>query len=214
MSESEIREQPMPRFEPGPDRSRLGFIEAVSSCFGFLCADFGFGLAEQCSTLARFESDRVVVHVFHGRGSYELGVEIGLRSADADAVRYSLREVIKLDHDPVAVGYGGFQASSVDSVSRLVPMLSELTQRYAPAALRGDPAVFDQLAVQRTRESRELTDSYVAEAIRERANDAWERGDFAAVIRAYAELDALSSVEMTRSETARLGYAQRRLEET
>lgn len=74
--------------------------------------------------------------------------------------------------------------------------------------------MFDRLAVQRTRESQELTDSYLAEAIRERAKDAWDRGDFVAVIDAYAELDALSSVEMTRSETARLGYAQRKLEET
>jgi hypothetical protein len=42
MSELSAMEQSMPRFEPGPDRFKLGFVEAVLSSFRFLIAEQGF----------------------------------------------------------------------------------------------------------------------------------------------------------------------------
>jgi hypothetical protein len=95
----------MPSFTPGSDREKLGFAGAVASSFAFLVADHGFRVVSEVSTLVRFESETVAVQVFHGRGSYELGVELHLA---ADGAHYSLREVIALDDDPAAVGYRSF----------------------------------------------------------------------------------------------------------
>ena len=62
--------------EPSPERAKLGFREAVLSSFKFL-NDVGFRPVEQEMTLVRYESPEVFVNVYHGRASFELGVEIG-----------------------------------------------------------------------------------------------------------------------------------------
>jgi hypothetical protein len=65
-----------PRAVAGPERWRLSFAAVVSDEFAFLLG-LGFRVVEMNDTLVRYESDRRLVQVFHGRGSYELGVGIG-----------------------------------------------------------------------------------------------------------------------------------------
>ena len=62
--------------EPGPERAQFGFKDAVLSSFKFL-GDFGLRRVEEKLTLVRYESSEVLLNVYHGRASYELGVEIG-----------------------------------------------------------------------------------------------------------------------------------------
>lgn len=64
----------MGRFEPGPGRERLGFEAAVVENFAFL-KEAGFECVRRECTFVRYESKRVFVNVYHGRGSFELGVE-------------------------------------------------------------------------------------------------------------------------------------------
>src|SRR5438128_6558460 len=66
----------MLKMEPGPERAKLGFQEAVLSSFTFL-SEFGLRSVEQKVTFLRYESRHVFVNVYHGRASYELGVEVG-----------------------------------------------------------------------------------------------------------------------------------------
>lgn len=66
----------MPTTEPGSGRSELGFVQAVRSSFAFL-EKVGLQVVREESTLVRFESCNRFVNVFHGRGSYELGVDFG-----------------------------------------------------------------------------------------------------------------------------------------
>ena len=49
-----------------PERARLGFADAASAQFAFLLR-LGFRLVELTDTIARYEGDRRVVRVFHGR---------------------------------------------------------------------------------------------------------------------------------------------------
>lgn len=48
--------------------------------------------------------------------------------------------------------------------------------------------------------------------LRERADKAWRDRDFASVVELYVALAGLETVEMKRSEAARLQYAKRRLD--
>lgn len=81
----------MIRFEPGTDRSKLGFKEAVSANFKFL-RKFGFHRARAEATFIRYETVRFLtkkklfVNVYHGRGSYEMGVQIGPIDHEEQAV--------------------------------------------------------------------------------------------------------------------------------
>jgi len=76
-----------------PDRRSLGFVDAVRSAFGFLVADLGFDVADTDVTRVRYESDRMFVHVYHGRRSYAIGIEVGNRH-ERDAPGYGLAEVL------------------------------------------------------------------------------------------------------------------------
>ena len=62
--------------DPGKDRWQLVFKDAVLSNFGFLRA-YGLKHVEEDVTFVRYESDAVFTNVYHGRGSFEIGVEIG-----------------------------------------------------------------------------------------------------------------------------------------
>jgi hypothetical protein len=202
----------MPHFPSETDRERLGFVDAVCRSFGFLTTEFGFTIVTQTPTMVRFEGNRTIVQVFHGRSSYVLGVEIGLKTPSRDGeVRYSLRELVALDESPGDVDYGEFQISSAVRLPAFVEQLAELTRRIGVKALEGDLEIFERLAEQRRREGRVLTDASTAMWLREQAGKAWQDRDFASVVDAYAALASLETVEMRRSETARLAYARRQL---
>jgi hypothetical protein len=64
------------KFEPGKDRWKLGFKEAVLKNFAFLVSN-GFKAVRQDVTFVRYESQVAFVNIYHGRGSFEVGVEIG-----------------------------------------------------------------------------------------------------------------------------------------
>src|SRR5687767_11892121 len=64
------------KLEPGMDRWRLGFKEAVLANFGFL-QQIGFKPVTEDVTFVRYESKTVFVNVYHGRASFEIGVEVG-----------------------------------------------------------------------------------------------------------------------------------------
>ncbi len=81
-------------------------------------------------------SDRRCVRVSHGRGSYELGVEIR-RWIDVDGVSrgqvFPLRDVIGLRTDPGVVGYGGTTVTSAELVRRFVAQLAGWNREGAVA---------------------------------------------------------------------------------
>lgn len=209
------RERKMPKTMSGHDRSQLGFVQAVEASFGFLAREFGFRLVDMQPTFVRYESERTFVNVFHGRGSYELGVEIG-RWIELDGAlveeKFALGDVIALDHDLSAVGYRSYATSGKEPLVRFVAQLADWTQRFGSRVLEGDPATFDSLRAQGARLSQAMLEGWRAERLRAAADSAWRRKDWGRVIDAYGEIEAeLGSIELKRSERARLSYAQKRI---
>jgi hypothetical protein len=205
----------IPPFPAEPSRYRLGFADAVRSNFQFLLTEFGFSITEEDATLVRFESDRTVVNVFHGRSSYELGVEFGLRvPKEQREFRYSLRTVLSLLDTASTSGYKDLQTSSAELLPGFVASLAELTRQFAPDMLRGDPEVFERLRYHSWLEGRKTTDYYSACSLREIAEKAWKDGDFARVVEAYTKVKALETAELTPSEVLRLRKARWELDDT
>lgn len=206
----------MPSTDPGEDRSRLGFAEVVEVTFAFLAGDFGFRLVNRQATFVRYESQSAFVNVFHGRGSYELGVEIGQWiMVDDDRVeeKFSLGDVIALDHDLAAIGYRSFATTEKESLGRLVTQLADWTRRFAVRALEGDATTFDRLRVETAGQSRELLEGWRAVRLRAAADEAWQRKQWGRVVDAYAEIvSELRTVELKPSELRRLRYAEERLD--
>ena len=161
----------------GPDRAQLGFATAASEEFGFLL-DLGFRLAELSDTLACYQTERRLVRVFHGRGSYELGVEVG-RWIEIDGVSreqaFSLHDVVALRNDPADVGFGGTSATSAASVRSFLGRLAGWTREFAlPLLVDGDD-LFDQLSAHNAARADAEREELRASQLRSRADEGWRR---------------------------------------
>lgn len=196
----------------GPDRVRLGFASIAQAEFSFLL-ELGFRLVEVSDTLARYGTERRVVRVFHGRGSYELGVEVG-RWIDVDGVRreqaFSLRDVVALTNDLADVGFGGTSATSAASVRKFLGQLAGWTREFALPLLTDGDELFDRISELNSARSEAYLESIRASRLRAKADEAWRRRDLDTVLLAYSEIDReLATVALRGSERARLDYAQK-----
>jgi len=110
--------------EPSPERAKLGFKDEVLSSFRFL-NDARFSPVEQEMTLIRYESPEVFVTVYHGRASFELGVEIGRLKEPNN--KLTLYDIIAWAGVEKAERFGqhvAFQVSSREGIQEFVPKLA------------------------------------------------------------------------------------------
>jgi hypothetical protein len=187
------------KFTEGPDRHRLGFAEAVGREFAFLEATFGFHKVKHSATFVRYESERLFLNVFHGRGSYEIGVELGRLSNPE--VHYRLASLVA----GLAPGHRGptvFQASSRQGVEGSVTEVALILRVHCAAALAGDAEALRLVEQAAKGESERATLSAQFGAILDRADQAWEAKDLRLAASLYEQ--ARPALDETRSR--RLDY--------
>ncbi len=180
-------------FEPGPDRWKLGFREAVLENFKFL-REYGYRLVRADVTFVRYEMPwysfrrRFYVNVYHARGGYDLGVEIGPIHNDREQA--TLLGILNWAHAPEVrgwrVGDTLWCAETREAVQTLVPKLAELVRRYAGPFLRGDPEAFKSLK-KMNREAYTVWEEEMHRNApkRHQATLAWEAKDFERVAAIY-----------------------------
>jgi hypothetical protein len=192
--------------DPGKDRWQLGFKDAVLSSFEFL-RTYGLAPISEDVTFVRYESDAVFVNVYHGRGSFEIGVEIGrLDRTEKYGLDYVVSWAGKLAWETEGFGRGTmFQVSTREGVQNTVPKVAELVKKYGDAFLRGNPAFYEELQKANERSSVEYEREQMLTRIRKEADAAWTAKDFARV----AELLQPIWSDLTEVESKRLAYAEK-----
>lgn len=195
----------MQKTSPGPDRWRLQFPEAVKSHFRFL-REYGFRMEREEVTLVRFCSKVAAVTVYHGRGSFEIGIEFERIGAPGE--KYGLQDALllaqrggKIEEIP----RGGFQTSTPEGVETLVKRMASLVEAYADLLLKGDPLTYEELRVQRTREAAAYTKEVRDQATRKQLDEAWHDNDYEAVVRLYNQIQG----RLSPSEFMKLEYAKK-----
>jgi hypothetical protein len=185
----------------------LGFPEQVRSRFRFLEAEYGFALSENAPTLVSYLNDRMFVRFYHGRRSYELGLELGrVGRPDEEANPFRMSDLIGTVDADAGRRYRSFSASNRENLKRGLDRVLEDLREYGRRALAGDHSVFDEME----RRRQLWTDEFAAEVnnarVRSLAEAAWSDRDF----RRVAEL--LGSIEssLSRAERLKLEYARRR----
>jgi hypothetical protein len=208
----------MVHFEPGPDRWKLGFKDAVIKSFGFL-RRYGYHRVRADVTFVRYETPwysfkkRFYVNVYHARGSYEMGVEVGSKDSDAEMV--NLPWILRWAGAPEAnkcfgddTGNTMLFAETRDAVQALVPRMAGLVRRYAEPFLRCDPAAFAAVNAM----TRESSQKWVEQTNRlapkrYQATLAWEARDFERVAAIYESFED----ELMAEEKDRLIEAKKQL---
>jgi len=194
----------MLQIDPSPERERLAFKDTVLSTFGFLC-DLGFRPVEQEMTYVRYESAEVFVNVYHGRASFELGVELGtLREPNK---KLTLYDIVAWAGAEKIEGFGqrvSFQVSSREGVQSFVPKLAALVKKHAKLLLKGDLAAFDTAFEIQSERARSYAKEVNLTSVRAKAEGAWHGKDYAKVAELYGQVrDGLTGVEAKR-----LAYAE------
>ena len=190
--------------EPGPERARLGFEDAVLPNFKFL-ADFGLRPVEENITFVRYESSEVFVNIFHGRASYELGVEIG--RLKEPGTKLSIFDIVRSVGAEKAEGFGHhvmFQVSSREGVRTFVPKLAALVREYALPFLRGDEHAYRSARESRAKRYTDEAREGNLRVVRSKADAAWQARDYAHVAELYGSIRQ----ELTEVEAKKLAYAE------
>jgi hypothetical protein len=194
--------------DTGKDRWQLGFEDAVLSSFAFLQAH-GLNPVEENATFVRYESDAVFVNVYHGRGSFEIGVEIGrLDRPEKYGLGYIVSWAGKQQWEAEGFGRGTmFQVSTREGVQNLVPRVAELIKKYAPPFLSGRIDFYDELQRANDRSSVKFEREQLLNRIRKEADTAWTAKDFA---RLTGLLQPIIG-DLTEIESKRLAYAEKHI---
>jgi hypothetical protein len=184
------------------DRSVLHFADEVKGRFSFL-EILGFRHVRSEPTFVRFESPRANVNVYHGRRSFEIGLEI--ESAESPTDAYSFSEILRLVDREQGEQYRYYATHTVKGVVEGVGKLAELFQRCISAGILDDKQLFERLKVQR----KEIATKYALELelrqARRAAEIAWYKKDYAAVVEALRPLRAA----LTATEVGKLEFAEK-----
>ena len=183
-------------------RQDLAFHQTAEAAFEFLRSEFGFRLLTATDTFLRYETDQVFVNVYHGRSSFELRFEIGLLAAPES--KYYPEEVAALAETTEATY---FQASSTDRVSQFLPRLAGVLHRHCSKLLTGDRSEFDKLEHVRNRLSDAIQRKYQLIGAREKADVAWKRRDYRALVEALNMIGQ----DMSPAQCRKLQYALEKL---
>ena len=187
----------------------FGFISEAISAFRFLSTDHGFSCVKIEPTFVRYESTSIFINIYHGRKSSELGVEIGKLSSISGLKEnwYTLGEVMDLMGVRERLGFTFFQASTRERVQLLVPKLAEYVRKYARPIFEGNLQIFERLRDLRHKKSEEYRKEILLNQIREEAEKAWHKKNYAKLVELY---DSMKN-DLTLLEVKKLEYAQKRL---
>ena len=195
---------------PVPRRRDFEFAALATDSFAFL-PDSGLALVEVDESRVRFASAQRFLNVYHGRDSYEVGVEVGRWIEVDDQVVEQLFPLVYL----LAVQSGETELDRIRSATdrgqleRELVRLASLLKGNVATLLAEDNQIFDRMAELNALLSQRYTEGIRATRLRERAEEAWSRKDFATVALSYAEMEQeLPTAPLRASERARLKYAQ------
>jgi hypothetical protein len=192
-------------------REAFDLAGAAHAEFSFL-TDYGLELVEQGPLSVRYQSSRRLVDISHGRLDYIVGVEVG-RWIDAHGVLTEEASVLEVvvaalagDEEPEKMQ----AATTPEQLSRQLHRLAQVLRPLAPALLGNGDASFDRIREYSSAYSTASYEKGRATYLRSRADEAWHRKDFEAVIAVYGEITReLSTVTLSESERARLAYAHK-----
>ena len=182
------------------DRSHLKFPETVEKQFSFL-KEYGFQVKQREQSLVKYESKNVFVNIYHGRVSYEIGLQIGLL-ASASSSGYGLGSVIRFTDPELGNKFRYYMTSTQKGVSRGVREIAKLLKTYGDKALRGDSAMFQWL--------NDDNEKYWAEReaaqIRPKAEEAFRLKDYSKALDLYKRIEGC----LTSTEEKKIKYAMKK----
>jgi len=183
-------------------RESLGFTEAVAQYIAPLLIAKGFTCAEQTVYSVKFQSPDVALAVFHDPVSYEIDLVYALQASPSE--RYDLRNMLDMVLGPDQQQQVYFQASERDRVVASIKTIADYLRKYGEKVLMGHPTTYQRIGEAARRRNEAYTRQVVQWPIRQAAEDAWQKHDYAKVRDLYEPIED----DLTPVEQKRLNYAR------
>jgi len=183
----------------GGGAGRLGFVNLVLRAFAFLLR-LGFVVARRDGTFVRFEKENVFVNVYHGRSSYQVGLELG-RVHESDI--YSLHELLSA-MTPADIEQARCQTTDPEMLERCLSSIAATIEQRCGHLLTGDVNAFEKLDAAVAPRRRAATLQAQFGAVIDRADKAWEAKEFSKAAALYEKSEpGLDETRMRRLEYLR-----------
>ena len=154
--------------------SETSFTSDVESAFDFLVEQQGYSVNTDESGVVTFTSDCLTMRVFREPGSYMVYVEFRRNDTGEEYLLHEILHALAPEHEPES------QCSGADEqkVKRCLRQLSQLCEQHLQGFLAMDESTVAKVAssARSTRTQHTLDAQYGA--IKDRANEAWERKDW------------------------------------
>ncbi len=189
---------------PADTRKNLEFTKQVLARFAFL-KKHGFAVAEIIEpTFVRYESPTAFVNIFHGRGSYEIGAQVGQRK---DNLEFSIIDLVRFLKPEDFFASHLFAATTTELVQKGVSELAMRFELYEIPALIEDAGFLTRLQDATAKWSEQYSKEIRLAHIRPKAEAAFKRRDFDQVISLYEQV----SEDLTNTELRKLEYARKQV---
>jgi hypothetical protein len=165
-------------------RGRLGFLELAERAFDFLLR-VGFKVVRREPTRVVFETHAVFLIIYHGRSSYQVGLEIGRLETGE---KYSLYELLAAVA-PSELERARCQTTDPKVLEGCLSSIADVVERTCGALLKGDDGAFEDLRVAAAPQRRAVTLQAQFGAILDRADRAWEAKDLGRAIELYQKAE-------------------------
>jgi len=192
----------------GINRVSLEFNIRAKFAFQFLIDKYGFKLIQEEATFLRYESEWVFINIYHGRLSYEIGFECGLKSKGEDS-RYRLPTILRGLLGEAYSKEAVLQASEKEAILRCIVKMAELVSKHCGSLLNAEELAFAQVEKASVEESQEITEKYTIDPVKRQAEQAWRKKDYDKVKSLYRSIiNKLSPIEIKRLEYASKHFKQ------
>jgi hypothetical protein len=178
----------------------LRFKDTALKEFHFL-ESLGFRVAETNETDVRYAGPTADLEVFHGRQSYEIGVNV-VHQGD----RYSLEEIRNLQSLQCgdAADFRKFAATDAHGIEVGVARVASACRECLQIILNDDPAIYRELQKLREAHGRELALASLISQVRPKADEAFRAKNYRQAAELYESIrEGLSPAELRRLEIAK-----------
>jgi hypothetical protein len=183
-------------------KTDFGFQKMVIELFSWL-EDYGFSLIEEKSTIVKYEGRFGYVNVYHGRSSYEVGIEIGPPGEEQKS-NYSMSELIRLREYEKAKNYRNPIATSEQTMRTAIFAQAEKLMMYGQRVFKGESKVWQELKQQRQNWSKEYAMDIMQSQVRQEVENYFHKKDYKRVIELLSRIEGrLTSVELKKLEYAK-----------
>lgn len=176
--------------------NETSFASGVESAFNFLVERHGYSVdADDESGVVTFGSDCFTVKVFRDPGSRMIYVEFQRNDTGEEYLLHEILHALAPEDEPKGQCSGANEAKA----NRCLSQLSQLCQQHVQDFLAMDEATLEHVALSAKSMRTQYTLNAQYGAIKDRANEAWERKDWKKARELYEEAKpGLSSAEERR----------------